>query len=63
MVKEGSIGIASFKKIVMQNEVAQEGVRISGYDRLKQDSGKNKEKRQKGAKEPSSNRQVKEKES
>lgn len=62
MVNEGSIGSPSFKQIFMQKETTQEGVRISGYERLKQNSGKTSRKDKKGVKEPSSNPQIKGKE-
>jgi len=63
MVNGGSIGNPSFKQIVMQKQAAQEGLKITGYDKLKQDNGKSKEKKQKGLRETSSNPKMKEKES
>ena len=61
MGAEGSIGIPTYKQIIMQKQrqQAKEGVRISGNDRLKQSSGKNKEKTQVEENEPSSNTIIK----
>lgn len=60
MGAEGSIGTLTYKQIIMQKQrqQAKEGVRISGYDRFKQNGGKNKEKKQVKDNEPSINTQV-----
>ena len=46
MVIEGSIGTPTFRQIVMQKQIVQEGVKIIGYGKQQKEDGTSKERKQ-----------------
>jgi len=51
MVNDGSIETPAFKQIIMKKQIAQEGVKIIGYERLQKEDGTNKERRHENKRE------------